>query len=873
MPKFHRPVWCVLGVFVSGIVCWLIGSNPLGLGLTAWAETRVAGPIAVDTVWSAADSPYLLTGNVMVSSGHTLVVGPGVRIASAPEVVRFAESPGIYITNGQLLINGSREARVTIDNIPGIYVHATAAGLSRAQISRADFVNGSNLSFLNAVGTVATSTFVGGSRGVSVDHSQVSIWGSRLTNHYFTGLYVAAGSDQAVAVSGSDLSGNMMYALYNAGSTPVSASQNWWGDTAGPMAARKQLQDGAAVFEPWLGLPPEFDPPESAEPPEVSACCSSVLFLPGLEGTRLYQATGRLWEPLSSADLTALRLSPEGLSLEPDIYAGEPIRKFLGLVGVYDHWSNFLDELVRQGLIKEWQPFGYDWRQAVTEVVSQEVKRATSTDLLLNVVETLAERSQTGRVTIVAHSNGGLVAQALGRLLAERGLTNLVDKVIDVGVPILGTPAALAALLHGYGQSIASGWIARESDARRLAGNMPSAYGLLPAEKFFLRTTLGPIVKFASSSPIVTWLGWGVPPLPSISTAPDLRKFIGNLDGTRVSPWSFDTTKPIIGNAQLLEQARAFHDWADSFVWPEPIEVWSIVGWHQPTPFAISYTPYGYRVDQTMAGDGVVVAPSAAAAGGEVVSIDLSGLTSLEGQHFDHASLLESATVESLIEEIITTARDDQASFDSNYDDTTVQLGELDWEAVHAAGVASRRELRITTHSPVLLDVYDETGNHTGLTTPPGDFVSYESAIPESLFERLGCIDQEALDCQYAVTVPDNGRAYKVLVTGTKRGVFTLVIERWHGADLVESIEWRGRPIFGGASAVTTLNSFSVDSSSSPSLLESTSPLGFDLNQDGTAETYSPATTTDDSVGVTNPPVAATTTDPWLEACQIAFPQ
>ena len=863
----------LIGWAVFVVIFWIFCGESNFQNLIVRAETRVGGSLGVDTVWSPAGNPYLLTSNVFVPAGRTLVVEAGVNIRLAPEVIPLTDSPGIYVNDGYLVIKGSREARVTIDRLPGVFVHSGILGRSRADIMRADFLNGSTLSFQNATGTVATSTFVGGPRGVSADHSRVSIWGSRLINHYFTGLYVAAGSAEPVSVEGSDLSGNMMYALYNIGSTKVLARNNWWGSEAGPLLPRPQLQEGAADFEPWLSGRPDFDPPEAESSPGEIKCCSSILFLPGIEGTRLYRSGDRLWEPLSSADLSVLHLSANGLPLYPDIYAGEPIGKFLGLFGVYDKFSHFLDGFVQEGLIREWRAFGYDWRQAVTDVVSLANKRATSTELLLTVMRNLAAHSNSGRVTIIAHSNGGLVAEALGRLLAEQGLADLVDKVINVGVPMLGTPAALAALLHGYGQSIAGGWIVREADARSLSGNMPSVYGLLPSEEFFRRTNFGPIVTFAASSPVAAWLGSSVP--PPITEATVLRQFITNTAHSRQAPWSFDTTKPIIGNDLLLPAAVVLHEWSDHFLFSASTTVWSIVGWHRPTPLGIAYTPYGYRVNQTLSGDGVVVAPSAAASG-QVFSVDLAKLSEEEGYSFTHANFLESVGVQSLIRRLVASLGHESPAALAG-DQVSIYPSALDWSVIHENGVLARRELRIATHSPVVVDVYDDSGNHVGLLNSPGDFLTYEEKIPGSLFERLGCLDEEALDCQYAVTVPDDGRAYTVVVTGTKRGVFTLTIERWRGSTMTEEIEWRGWPIFGAMAATTTIKSLSNSSGGfdNATLSQSTSPLGFDFDQDGQADTYAPATTTaTTTIPATTPDTTtATTTDPWLAACQIAFPR
>jgi len=46
-------------------------------------------------------------------------------------------------------------------------------------------------------------------------------------------------------------------------------------------------------------------------------------------------------------------------------------------------------------------------------------------------------------VWLMGHSNGGLVTKYLPKVLSDEGKTDLVDKIISVAVPYLGTPAAV----------------------------------------------------------------------------------------------------------------------------------------------------------------------------------------------------------------------------------------------------------------------------------------------------------------------------------------------------------------------------------------------------------------------------------------------
>ncbi len=70
----------------------------LGVG---HAETPVSGVITSNATWTQADSPYMLTGNLIVNSGVTLTIDPGVTV---------------NVDSYQLQVNGLLNARGTSSN-------------------------------------------------------------------------------------------------------------------------------------------------------------------------------------------------------------------------------------------------------------------------------------------------------------------------------------------------------------------------------------------------------------------------------------------------------------------------------------------------------------------------------------------------------------------------------------------------------------------------------------------------------------------------------------------------------------------------------------------------------------------------------------
>ncbi|KKS84825.1 MAG: hypothetical protein UV60_C0014G0022, partial [Parcubacteria group bacterium GW2011_GWA2_43_11] len=106
-------------------------------------------------------------------------------------------------------------------------------------------------------------------------------------------------------------------------------------------------------------------------------------------------------------------------------------------------------------------------------------------------LERLALGSDTGRVVLVGHSMGGLLIKKLLADLEDdpnhpyRHLLQKIDVVVLVASPQLGTPKAVASLLHGTGQEFEP--LAYKETLRRIAHDMPSAYTLLPSPTYFNR--------------------------------------------------------------------------------------------------------------------------------------------------------------------------------------------------------------------------------------------------------------------------------------------------------------------------------------------------------------------------------------------------
>jgi len=482
-------------------------------------------------------------------------------------------------------------------------------------------------------------------------------------------------------------------------------------------------------------------------------CCSSVAFIPGLKGSKLAIGSDTIWPPsLFSNDVPQLALTPEGESVN-DVKVIGTLDSFYG-VPIYSGFETFLEGL-KGTVIADWKSLPYDWRYAPDTIVNKGVETPNGVSSMKAEIEKLAEDSDTGKVSIVAHSYGGLIGKQLIKTLIDYDEESLIDSFVMVGSPQLGTPQAIASLLHGDGESIFGGVVVNKSASRTVAQNMPSTYLLLPSQAYFKKVT-DPVITFNESAQFtLDWRNyWGL----GINSFLDFFSFATGGGVTRTKPQSFETQKPEILSPTIFAEANTHHATLDTMQFPQNIRVVQIAGWGLPTVKSVEYRnehfQQSYRTQFTIEGDQTVVYPSAVSGSQLGYFFNLYKYNRIQNvSSVSHTNLLSSTPIQSFLYDLLRFGNIADTEFITSIKPTPD---------------LSNDQITVSTHSPVVLGVYDEFGRFTGIDQSQdlnADFLRVTQDIPGSSFINTG-------DSQY-LFLPENG-TYRFVYKGTGTGSTTV---------------------------------------------------------------------------------------------------
>lgn len=533
------------------------------------------------------------------------------------------------------------------------------------------------------------------------------------------------------------------------------------------------------------------------EYPKYEECCSSVVFLPGIKATELYEGDAKRWLPrLFRSDAERLAMNIMGESLY-EIDVGDPIKEAYGRLEIYDAFFTFLNTLKSLAAITDWKSFPYDWRYDVYDVAGRDQELNSGTFLnMADEIRALASESDTGKVTIVAHSNGGLVGKALIDILGPDAA--LVDRLVMVGTPQLGTPSAISAMLHGTEQGLpidAAPFAVSKATARELSENMPGAYGLLPLADYF-SAILEPVVYFDMFTDTDLFrAAYG----DTIDTASELRSFLLGIGDARIKPTPSNTLIPTILNSGLLTKAVATRSALESWTAPDGVEVIQIVGWGLDTPKAVRYYErceiavsgcfMDTRPEMTIDGDRTVVARSAdaMAATADTYYLNLNSFNALYETNWTHANLLAASSTQDLLKDVLL---------------KEVRSAPFIRATKPEVAEAGRR-LRVSVHSPISLGVRDPEGRFTGVIPnpdPDSNIPIVVEEIPNSYYFEFG-------EGKYIGF--DVGTSYDIVMQGNGEGTFTLEIDEIQSDAMISSSAYSNVPVSPSTLATLTLQDLS----------------------------------------------------------------
>src|SRR5207237_279147 len=134
------------------------------------------------------------------------------------------------------------------------------------------------------------------------------------------------------SIASSTIKNNINYGIYSQTDTSFHAESNWWATSTGPYQEISNPQGGgdkiagSVNFYPWL----------TEDPTALPHCCSNILFIPGIEASRLYINDNKIWEPGLTTGVKKLYLDASGNSIN-QVYTKDIVGAGLG----YDVYGDF----------------------------------------------------------------------------------------------------------------------------------------------------------------------------------------------------------------------------------------------------------------------------------------------------------------------------------------------------------------------------------------------------------------------------------------------------------------------------------------------------------------------------------------------------
>jgi hypothetical protein len=457
---------------------------------------------------------------------------------------------------------------------------------------------------------------------------------------------------------------------------------NWWGSNSGPTIDSNPDGTGDSIvtsnvvsvtYRPWIGMTaaPERNP---------------IIIVPGITGSVLdkqYGDKSEIWPAIASLALSPTDSFLNDLELQSDgsvdparpMGIGDIIRSAPG-TDVFDGLiAALLQSGYREGIDLFVMP--YDWR----------LSNSTNQALLGSTIANALQTSGKTKVTIIAHSMGGLLVKDY----LAKNTAAPIDHLFFIASPNLGAPKAFKALMYGddmgFNFSVTPSiniHVLNPDRIKVITQNMPSVYELLPSKKYI--DAIGSYVAqgtFLDSDQTMSLLKNSGRNASLFPVAETLHDDTDNLDLSKDSTYNFigcGATKTI-GKIFLTKK-----------------EVLTATGMQLTDSYRLQY----------VAGDGTVPRDSAK---------DITGATNYFTNAGSHGTLPSTGPVKTAIVDILQGITPDTSGTSLTSSPACALSGDV-----------------VEVHSPVTLDIYDDQGNHTG-PTADGDI---EFGIPNVDYETIG---------------------------------------------------------------------------------------------------------------------------------------
>lgn len=461
-------------------------------------------------------------------------------------------------------------------------------------------------------------------------------------------------------------------------------------------------------------------------------CCSQVIFIPGIKGSRLYKhgfgllRQNQLWEPNVREDVKKLFLDHDGRSILSGIYTRDIIEKTniagsLFSTSIYGGFIAYLKKLKTDKAIAGYSVFPYDWRYAT---------EGAGVVNLVTKIEEAASESSNGQVVLIAHSYGGFLAKEALRVLDGLGKKDLVRSITYAAVPETGAPQAIFAALHGDEQAILASWILDPDTSIDFAANMPSAHLLTPSEYF-----AGPLSldfkdkKTGSTSSYITGIasatGYSLPGM--YGWLRNSMKSADNRAGQSKDSPSIDRMHPAPSLAVALKaQSEKDFIYSASSHLEDRFRSYSIIGVGIPTPAGMTYEyvpciPFPKKIlaeskpcsnlsgltrrtAYSVKGDGTVIFDGKDRRSGRDILLSLAEYNKSNKQSISHVNFMESKDVQRVIGEIIAATSTALVSDEENASGSGIPILNPDnpWlntEKVHSVAIKGFVEGLIEVHA------------------------------------------------------------------------------------------------------------------------------------------------------------------------------